>query len=305
MTSLVTRPRALPEAHDNSIAALARLRRVDRLRFVGLWLPAIILVSLTVVLPVGWLLGLSFVDADGSLSFENYLRLATNAVYANTLIVTFEISFVVTALCGLLGYPVAYVLLRWPKPVAAIALLCVLVPFWTSSLVRSYAWLVLLQKRGLINDVLIGTGVIQTPLQLVYNMTGAIIGMTHVMLPFLILPLLGAMRSIDPDLVRSAESLGSTPTGAFWRVFFPMSLPGLCASLVMVFILCLGFYVTPSLLGGGRVQMLAQRMETTIKLYDNWGAASALGGTLLVLALTVLAVLLRAIGVRRAFQHGE
>ena len=150
---------------------------------------------------------------------------------------------------------------------------------------RTYAWLVLLQRNGIINQSLISAGFIDQPLQLAHNLTGSIIGMVHIMLPFLILPLYASMRTIDTDLIRAAIGLGSTPREAFWRVFLPMSLPGLFAGVVLVFILSLGFYVTPALLGGGRVQMLAQRIESTITIYSNWGAASALGVVLLLIAL--------------------
>jgi ABC-type spermidine/putrescine transport system permease subunit I len=177
----------------------------------------------------------------------------------------------------------------------------VLVPFWTSVLVRTYAWLVLLQRNGLINGWLQSLGLIDEPLQLAHNLTGSIIGMVHIMLPFLVLPLYASMKSIDLDLVRAAVGLGATPRRAFWTVFFPMSLPGLFAGVVLVFVLSLGFFVTPALLGGGRVQMLAQRIESTITLYSNWGAASALGVVLLLVTLALIWVLHRVFGLDRLF----
>ena len=170
-------------------------------------------------------------------------------------------------------------------------------------LVRTYAWLVLLQRKGIINDTLIGLGVISEPLQLAHNLTGSIIGMVHIMLPFLVLPLYASMRTIDGDLIRAAIGLGSTPREAFWRVFVPMSLPGLFAGIVLVFVLSLGFYVTPALLGGGRVQMLAQRIESTITIYSNWGAASALGVVLLALALVLIWALNRVFGLDKLFMR--
>jgi ABC-type spermidine/putrescine transport system permease subunit I len=177
----------------------------------------------------------------------------------------------------------------------------VLVPFWTSVLVRTYAWLVLLQRNGLINGWLQSLGLIDEPLQLAHNLTGSIIGMVHIMLPFLVLPLYASMKSIDLDLVRAAVGLGATPRRAFWTVFFPMSLPGLFAGVVLVFVLSLGFFVTPALLGGGRVQMLAQRIESTITLYSNWGAASALGVVLLLVTLALIWLLHRVFGLDRLF----
>ena len=179
----------------------------------------------------------------------------------------------------------------------------VLVPFWTSVLVRTYAWLVLLQRKGIINETLLRLGIIQEPLQLAHNLTGSIIGMVHIMLPFLILPLYATMRGIDTDLVRAAVGLGASPRSAFWHVFFPMSLPGLSAGIVLVFILSLGFYVTPALLGGGRVQMLAQRIESTITVYSNWGAASALGVVLLLLAILMIWLMNRVFGLDKLFMR--
>ena len=179
----------------------------------------------------------------------------------------------------------------------------VLVPFWTSVLVRTYAWLVLLQRNGIINSTLMSLDVIREPLQLAHNLTGSIIGMVHIMLPFLILPLYATMRGIDSNLVRAAVGLGSSPRKAFWDVFFPMSLPGLFAGIVLVFILSLGFYVTPALLGGGRVQMLAQRIESTITIYSNWGASSALGVILLLMALVMIWLINRIFGLDKLFMR--
>ena len=179
----------------------------------------------------------------------------------------------------------------------------VLVPFWTSVLVRTYAWPVLLQRNGIINSSLVSMGIIEEPLQLAHNLTGSIIGMVHIMLLFLVLPLYATMRRIDTDLVRAAVGLGSSPRGAFWRVFFRCpyrgSLPGLC----WFFILSLGSYVTPALPGGGRVQMLAQRIESTITVYSDWGAASALGVVLLALALLMIWLMNRIFGLDKFFMR--
>ena len=160
---------------------------------------------------------------------------------------------------------------------------------------RTYAWLVLLQRRGLINTWLSDLGLIGRPLQLVHNFTGTTIGMVHIMLPFMVLPLYASMRAINPDYMRAAANLGASPVKAFWQIFVPLSLPGLVAGIVIVFVLCLGFYVTPALLGGGRVMMWSMQIEPTSPL-RNWGAASALGVVLLVLTLGILWLLGRVIG---------
>ncbi len=278
-------------------------KRRESLTLFGLSLPAILAILIVVFLPIFWLSSLSFYNAAGELSWENYARIFNSALYRRTFVVTFQISIVVTLVCVLLGYPLCYWLTKMSNRTAAILMVFVLVPFWTSVLVRTYAWLVLLQRNGIINSSLVSFGIIDEPLQLAHNLTGSIIGMVHIMLPFLILPLYATMRSIDTDLVRAAVGLGSSPRGAFWRVFFPMSLPGLFAGIVLVFILSLGFYVTPALLGGGRVQMLAQRIESTITVYSNWGAASALGVVLLLLALVMIWLMNRVFGLDKLFMR--
>lgn len=275
----------------------------ERLTLFGLSMPALIAILVVVFLPIFWLSSLSFFGASGALSFENYDRIFSSALYRKTFVVTFQISVSVTVICVILGYPLCYWLNKLPNRTAGILMIFVLVPFWTSVLVRTYAWLVLLQRKGIINETLLGLGIIQEPLQLAHNLTGSIIGMVHIMLPFLVLPLYATMRGIDTDLVRAAVGLGASPRSAFWHVFFPMSLPGLSAGIVLVFILSLGFYVTPALLGGGRVQMLAQRIESTITVYSNWGAASALGVVLLLLAILMIWLMNRVFGLDKLFMR--
>ena len=277
--------------------------RRESLTFFGLSMPAVLAILIVVFLPVFWLSSLSFYDASGELSLENYARIFKSDLYLRTFVVTFQISIAVTVICILLGYPLCYWLTRMSDRNAAILMVFVLVPFWTSVLVRTYAWLVLLQRNGIINESMISMGIIDEPLQLAHNLTGSIIGIVHIMLPFLVLPLYATMRSVDTDLVRAAVGLGSSPRGAFWRVFFPMSLPGLFAGIVLVFILSLGFFVTPALLGGGRVQMLAQRIESTITIYSNWGAASALGVVLLLMALLMIWLMNRVFGLDKLFMR--
>jgi len=277
--------------------------RRESLTFLGLSMPAVLAILIVVFLPVFWLSSLSFYNAAGELSMENYARIFESALYRRTFVVTLQISIAVTVICILLGYPLCYWLTRMSDRAAAILMVFVLVPFWTSVLVRTYAWLVLLQRHGVINSSMMSMGIIDEPLQLAHNLTGSIIGMVHIMLPFLVLPLYATMRTVDTDLVRAAVGLGSSPRGAFWRVFFPMSMPGLFAGIVLVFILSLGFFVTPALLGGGRVQMLAQRIESTITIYSNWGAASALGVVLLLMALAMIWLMNRAFGLDKLFMR--
>jgi len=269
-------------------ASLKKLDRNERFKLFGLTLPYLGLVSCLIIIPIGWLFYMSFIGKDGSLSFENYTRMLDSKAYIRIFITTFKISFLTTLICAVIGYPLTYFMSQLPKKWAGICMIGVLIPFWTSLLVRTYAWLVLLQKKGLLNNVLIDLEIIAEPIKFVHNTSGTLIGMAHIMLPFLILPLYANMRSIDKDCVRAAASLGATPSRAFWTVFFPLSIPGLLAGLLIVFVLCLGFYVTPAVLGGGRVIMAAMKISSNIELYFSWGAASALGVVLLVVTMAIL-----------------
>jgi len=260
----------------------------ERLTFFGLTLPYLLMVTALIVVPVGWLFYLSFIGRDGSFSFENYERMVKSKAYIRIFLTTFKISILTTIICAAIGYPLAYFMSQLSRKWANICMIGVLIPFWTSLLVRTYAWLVLLQKKGLLNNMAIEMGIISEPIKLVHNTTGTLIGMVHIMLPFLILPLYANMRAIDKDTLKAASSLGATPTIAFWTVFFPLSLPGLLAGLLIVFVLCLGFYVTPAILGGGKVIMAAMKISSNIELYFSWGAASALGVVLLVVTGIIL-----------------
>jgi putative spermidine/putrescine transport system permease protein/spermidine/putrescine transport system permease protein len=267
---------------------LKKLDRNERFKLFGLTLPYLGLVSCLIIIPIGWLFYMSFIGKDGSLSLEHYTRMLDSKAYIRIFITTFKISFLTTLICVVIGYPLTYFMSQLPKKWAGVCMIGVLIPFWTSLLVRTYAWLVLLQKKGLLNNVLIDLEIITEPIKFVHNTSGTLIGMAHIMLPFLILPLYANMRSIDKDCVRAAASLGATPSRAFWTVFFPLSIPGLLAGLLIVFVLCLGFYVTPAVLGGGRVIMAAMKISSNIELYFSWGAASALGVVLLVVTMAIL-----------------
>ncbi|MGI3164992.1 ABC transporter permease [Pseudooceanicola sp. 200-1SW] len=267
---------------------LRRDERLERLKLFGLSSPATLLILVILVIPVGWLFYVSFVGADGSFSLENYERMVSRKSYTRIFITTFQVSFLTTGLCILIGYPLAYFLSQLPPRLASLCMITVLLPFWTSLLVRTYAWLVLLQKQGLINSWAMSLGLWDEPIKMVHNMTGTLIGMVHIMLPFLILPTYGAMRAISQDYMKAASNLGARPRTAFWTVFFPLSTPGLFAGALMVFILCLGFFVTPAVLGGGKVIMVSMKIVSNIELFVNWGAASALGVVLLVLTMIIL-----------------
>ncbi|MGE0717734.1 MAG: ABC transporter permease [Alphaproteobacteria bacterium] len=279
-------------------AALARAERAEARGLFLLCAPATLLIALVIFLPIGWLFALSFTTEQDGLSLEHYRRMLHPA-YTKSFQTTFELSFLVTAICAVLGYPLAYLMSQVGARWRAVIFVCVLFPFWTSLLVRTYAWLVLLQRRGMVNSWLQDAGIVEAPLRLVHNFTGTAIGMVHILLPFMVLPLYAAMTSIDRDYARAASSLGASPVRSFWQVFFPLSLPGVVAGVVLVFVLCLGFYVTPAVLGGGRVLMWSMSIERSVAVYADWGAASALGVVLLVVTLGILWAMNRLFGVGR------
>jgi putative spermidine/putrescine transport system permease protein/spermidine/putrescine transport system permease protein len=250
--------------------------------------PALLAVAAIVFIPVGWLFYLSFLGDDGQFSLQHYARMIEYKSYARVFVTTFEVSILTTLICILIGYPLAYFLAMLPARAAGFFMLAVLLPFWTSLLVRTYAWLVLLQKNGILNDFAISVGLWDAPIKLVHNLTGTLIGMAHIMLPFLVLPLYSSMRKIERDLMQAAANLGATPAQAFWQVYFPLSLSGMVAGSLIVFVLCLGFYVTPAVLGGGRVVMVSTQITAILENQYDWGAASALGVVLLVATLVIL-----------------
>jgi ABC-type spermidine/putrescine transport system permease subunit I len=278
-------------------AAYRKRERSETTALAALALPGLLLIGAIALAPIAWLFWLSF-RSGSDFTVEHYERLL-HPTYTLTLQATFELSFLVTAICIALGYPLAYLISQVRPRLAAVLLLLVLFPVWTSLLVRCYAWLVLLQRRGVVNSWLQDMGLIEAPLRLMHNFTGTAIGMVHIMLPFMVLPLYATMRSINRDYTRAAANLGASPVQAFWHVFVPLSLPGLFAGIIIVFVLCLGFYVTPALLGGGRVMMWSMQIERNVTYHSDWGAASALGVVLLAMTLAILWGLGRLIGFDR------
>jgi putative spermidine/putrescine transport system permease protein len=218
----------------------------------------------------------------------NYKIFVDSPVYARTLETTFKTAFIVTAACLLLGYPYAYVMNRAGPRAAAVLGFLVLMPFWLSLLVRTYAWTVWLQDTGVINTVLQDIGIINRPLGLIRNTLGVTIGMTHILLPFMVLPLYAVMRRIDPELSPAAASLGASPFAAFRKVFLPLSLPGVFAGALLVFVLSLGFYITPALLGSPQNAMISELIVNQVSEQLQFGIGAALAMLLLALTLVVL-----------------
>ena len=212
---------------------------------------------------------------------------------------TMFMSLVIMGSCVLLGYPIAFLLANLPMRISNILLILVLLPFWTSLLVRTSAWKVLLQQQGVINDILVWIGLVadNDRLALINNQTGTIIAMTHILLPFMILPLYSVMQTIPPSYVRAAKSLGATDWTAFWRVYFPQSVPGIGAGCILVFILAIGYYITPELVGGRTGTFISNRIAYHISTSLNWGLAAALGSILLILVLALYWAYDRIVGI--------
>jgi putative spermidine/putrescine transport system permease protein len=204
----------------------------------------------------------------------------------------------ITLLCIALGYPLAYYLAHAPKRIAGMLMVLVLLPFWTSLLVRTTAWIALLQTNGVVNSVLQAVGLTSEPLEMLYTRFATIIAMTHILLPFMILPLYSVMKGIDPSYVRAALSLGSRPFSAFMRVYLPQTLPGLSAGALLVFIISVGYYITPALVGGTEGQMISNIIAFHMQQSNNWGLAAALGSLLLALILTLYWIYDRLVGAK-------
>jgi len=231
--------------------------------------------------------------SDPTLGFVNYRRLFADGPYLQSLWLTITTALLVTALCLVTAYPVAYVMARARNSIQQLIGALVIIPLWTSVVIRSYAWMVVFQRRGILNQALTSTGLVETPVNFIPGSIAVYVGMVHIMLPFMILPLVANMRSIDARLLAAAGVLGATPAQAFLRVFLPLSLPGVLAGSALVFMMSLGFYITPALLGGPRHMMAAVLIEDQANRQLDWGLASALATVLLVLTVAIYAVYVR------------
>lgn len=262
------------------------------------WLvaPAAALLLVVFVYPVFWLLLRSFSDPTWGL--QNFRILIDRPVYLRALWNTVVVSGTVTAVCLLLGYPLAYTIANAGPRLRRLLIFAVLIPFWTSLLVRTFAWMVLLQQKGLINQTLLQLGLIERPLTLIYNRVGVIVGMVHILLPFMILPLYSVLTRIDPTYSSAAASLGAPPVSNFLRVYLPLSLPGVLTGTVLVFVIGLGYYITPALLGGPGDTMIAQLIEAQVAEFGRWGLAGALA-LILLLGTSVTFILVHRTMVKR------
>ncbi|KAA3515585.1 ABC transporter permease [Agrobacterium rosae] len=272
----------------------AQYKRPSGMRWT---LPALVFLTLFFVVPVVALLMRSVTEPQ--LGLSNYVALLGSSTYLKIFFNTFLVSAVVTVISLLIGFPVAWALAIMPGRLASVIFAILLLSMWTNLLARTYAWMVLLQRTGLVNKILIGMGLIDKPLALVNNLVGVTIGMTYIMLPFIILPLYGVIRKIDPAILQAAALCGANRGQALMRVLLPLSIPGMAAGALMVFVMSLGYFVTPALLGGTSNMMLAELIAQFVQSLVNWGMGGAAALVLLVVTLALYAVQLRFFGDQR------
>lgn len=265
-------------------------------RWGSLMAPLLVFLLLVFVTPLVMILARSFTDPEPGV--QNYRDFFGSPVYADVLVNTFRISGLVTLLTLLLGFPYAYLMTLASPFWRGVMLVAVLVPFWTSLLVRTFAWVLMLNNTGVVNEFLISVGLIDEPLTLIRNQTGVVVGMVQVMLPYAVLPMYATMRVIDRRLVQAAEGLGARPIVAFWRIYAPLTAPGVLAASLLVFISSIGFYVTPALLGGPKDVMIGELIVQQLSAVLRWGFASALAVILLVVTGALLLLVSRFINVR-------
>ena len=208
-------------------------------------------------------------------------------------------SLVITVLCLLMGYPVAYLISRLPLNIANLLLIFVLLPFWTSLLVRTASWMILLQQQGIVNDFFVMIGLVSDDnrLEMMFNKTGSYVAMTQILLPFMVLPLYSVMKTISPSLMRAGKSLGGTPFVAFWKVYFPLTIPGIGAGCLLVFILAIGYYITPALVGGASGTLISNQIAFHMKSTLDWSFASAMGLMLLSGVLVIYWLYNKLVGI--------
>jgi len=269
-------------------------------RHLLLLLPALLVLALLFAYPLLGIVNRSVYKAGYTLQF--YRQIFRIPIYLQVLAATFKVSAVVTIVCLVLGYPLAYVLATRRPRTAQLLMIIVVLPFFTSIIVRTYAWMVLLGRNGIVNQYLMALGLTDKPLPLLYNQAGVVIGMSYVLLPYMVLTVYSVMRGIDPGLVRAAHSLGASRMQAFRRVFLPLSLPGIAGGTLLVFILSLGFFITPALMGGPGDMMIAMLIEREVEITLNWSFASALAVVLLALTLIGFAGYNRIVRLERIFE---
>lgn len=255
------------------------------------------------VLPLGMLVGRSFdFGAGGRLTGGSYAEVFSDRTYLHVIVTTFRLSVETTLITLIAAYPLAAALARGRSGRAAGLLVLVVVPYFTSALVRTYAWMVLLGREGLVNRLLINLGVVRHPLQLLYQEVGVLIGLVYIFVPFMVLVLFSVMRGIDPGYLRAAASAGAGPVATFRRVYLPLSMPGVVAGCLLTFVMSVGAYITPALMGGPRQTMIAMAIQQQLEQLFNWSLSGALAVVLLTVVVAALAAYERFVGMARLFE---
>ena len=257
--------------------------------------PLVLLFVLLLVYPVSQLLLLS-AYSEGSFTLVNYRQLFASSVYINVMLITLKISLWTTLFAVIGGYPVAYLISSLPKEKKTSWLFWILLSFWTSFLVRAFAWIVMLGRNGVVNQWLTAAGLQDRPSNLLYSLGAVLVGMVHALMPLAVLTMLSVMDNIDRNLPRAALTLGARPGSAFWRVYFPLSMPGVSAGAIMVFVTAIGFFIVPALLGGRREIMITQLIIEQVQQTMNWGFAGAISVLLLIVVLSVFAIYDKLVG---------
>jgi putative spermidine/putrescine transport system permease protein len=283
-------------------AATPQRRRRDW-RSLRLLTPALLLLVIFFLLPVLSLLLRSVLEPAPGL--QNYTQLLGSTTYLRVFGNTFLVATVVTVSTVAIGFPTAWLLAIAPRRISSLLFAILLLSMWTNLLARTFAWMVLLQATGPINRLLMALGLINEPLALVNNLIGVTIGMTYIMLPFLVMPLHATLRGIDPSTLRAAAICGASRWQAFWRVLVPLAMPGVASGALMVFVMALGYFVTPALLGGPSYMMLAELIAQLVQELLNWGLAGAAAFVLLAVTLSLYALQLRFTGGARASLGGR
>ncbi len=279
---------------------LARLERREKLVYFAFVAPLILFLAIFFIYPLMTFLPTSFFAPD--FTFDKYIKAFTKTVYLRIFLITFEISALTTVISLVMGYPVAYLFTNSTGKIKGIITVFIILPFWTSIMVRTYAWMSLLGYNGIINRALIGTGVMAEPIPLMFNRFGVLVGMTHYMLPYMVLSLYAVMSGIPHDYMQAGANLGAPPLKRFLKIYLPLSMPGIGAGCLLVFIISIGFFITPALLGGLRDTMIAQVIEQEIGTTFDWPFAAVLSTLLLAVSITLYIIYMKLMSVERIYE---
>ena len=280
---------------------LAKLERREKLVYFAFLVPLLLYLAIFFIYPLASFLP-SSIFYDGTISFDKYVRAFTKTVYLRIFLITFEIAALTKLLALVLGYPVAYLFTNASGKVKGLITAFIILPFWTSIIVRMYAWMSLLGHNGVFNRLLQDIGVISSPIPLMFNLLGVIIGMVHFMLPYMVLSLYAVMSGIPHDYMQAGANLGAPPLQRFLKIYLPLTAPGIGAGCLLVFIISLAFFITPALLGGLKQTMIAQVIEQEMSHTFDWSFAAALSTILIVITVCLYAIYNRVMSVDRIYE---